>query len=340
MSRAQLTSTVEQNSAGAAAPVVAGKNAIINGGMDIWQRGTTTTNPTNTSTFVADRMYGLAGASGYTYTRQSSGLTGFQYCLRVARDSGSTSANNMWVLYAAETSDSFRFAGQTITFSFYARKGANFSGSSSLLTTRVFYGTGTDQNPVSGFTGGATFIDSSATLTTSWQRFTFTGTVSSTATQIGWGVFYFSSGTAGAADYYEITGVQLEIGAVATPFSRAGGTLQGELALCMRYYQRWVDGNGNTGVGTGVVVSASRVNDINFRFIVPMRTYPAFSYTGTIAVYDGFSTNVTSVAASSIGALGMYFDANCANSGLTTGRAAGVTVSAGTGNYLEFSAEL
>ena len=95
-----------------------------------------------------------------------------------------------------------------------------------------------------GFTGSVNVINQTATLTTSWQRFTFTGTVGATATQLG---FYFqggASGTAGANDWYEVTGVQLEVGAIATPFQTAsGGSIQGELAMCQRYYWRSTTGN-------------------------------------------------------------------------------------------------
>ena len=53
MSRAQLTSTVEQSSGGVVAPFLAGKNKIINGDFGIWQRGTSFSPSQNA--FTADR---------------------------------------------------------------------------------------------------------------------------------------------------------------------------------------------------------------------------------------------------------------------------------------------
>jgi len=84
---------------------------------------------------------------------------------------------------------------------------------------------------------------STAALTATWQRFTATATVSALATQLG--VIFFSSptGTAGANDYWEVTGVQIDLGSVALPFRTAYGTIAGELAACRRYLQtilsRW-----------------------------------------------------------------------------------------------------
>jgi hypothetical protein len=256
MSRAQLTSTVEQNSGGAVAPYVAGKNGVINGGMDVWQRGTSFTS--GTRAYTADRFefFRQSSVAGATLSRQSSGLTGIQYCARVSRDSGNTATNILWLTYSLETANSFSYAGKTIAFSFYARAGANFSAASNILNFSVQSGTGTDQNLNAGYTGAADVIASTnVTLTTSWQRFTYTGTVGSTATELGYYFDYTPVGTAGAADYYEITGIQIEVGSVATPFARAGGTLQGELAACQRYYWRFT---GSTGVTeyTGLYVYA------------------------------------------------------------------------------------
>jgi hypothetical protein len=338
MSRAQLTSTVEQSSGGVVAPFLAGKNKIINGDFNIWQRGTSFSLPSSFSyTYTADRFNCFSTSAGTTVSRQtftpgSAPVAGYEgkYFLRYY-----TSDTSVGHILRHQIEDVQTFAGQTITISFWAKAASSLAFSGYMTCVQDFGSGGSSQ--VS--TGQISMSPSS--ITTSWQRFVGTVAIPSIAGKtVGTSSFLTVQIGAAGNNTLDVFGFQAEAGSVATPFTTASNTLQGELALCMRYYQRWVDGNGNTGVGTGVVVSASRVNDINFRFIVPMRTYPAFSYTGTIAVYDGFSTNVTSVAASSIGALGMYFDANCANSGLTTGRAAGATVSAGTGNYLEFSAEL
>jgi hypothetical protein len=177
-------------------------------------------------------------ASGLTVSRQISGLTGTQYCARVQRNSGNTGTENIALHYALESSQSIPLAGQTVTFSFFARAGANLSDVT--LDYSLRSGTGTDQAPqnLSSWTGGAPVSAGAATLTTSWQRFTATATVASNVTQLGFVFTVIPTGTAGANDWFEITGVQLEAGSVATPFKRNAPSIQGELAACQRYYWR------------------------------------------------------------------------------------------------------
>lgn len=57
-------------------------------------------------------------------------------------------------------------------------------------------------------------------LTTTWQRFSFTASIPASATEIAVGFEWTPSGTAGANDWLEVTGVQLELGSVATQFTR------------------------------------------------------------------------------------------------------------------------
>lgn len=255
----------------------AGKNAIINGGMDIWQRGTSIAG-TSGIPHTADRwQVTRVGATGYTITRQSSGSTlpEIQYCLRAQRDSGNTNTTLLGAFYSVESVNSIPFAGKATTLSFYVRKGANYSGGA--LTVEFSQGTGTDQNIISGgFTGKTNVGSSSVTLTTSWQRVTITGTVATTTTQLGLQFYYTPTGTAGAADYFELTGVQVEYGSVATSFSRAGGTIQGELAACQRYYYL-ANADNPTGVlGLGTYNQNSEA--IGFvSFPVSMRIAPTAS---------------------------------------------------------------
>jgi hypothetical protein len=212
----------------------AGKNKIFNGDMNIWQRGTSFT---AINGYSADRWYFSSG-SGRTNSRQTSALTGFTYCQRYQRDSGNAVTTALSIRQNLETINSIPFADQTVSISFYARAGANYSPTSNALVAQLKSGTGTDQNSASGFTGEVNVINQTATLTTSWQRFSYTGTVGSTATQLALVLIAIPTGTAGANDYFEVTGVQLEAGSTATPFQTASGSLGGELALCQRYYYR------------------------------------------------------------------------------------------------------
>jgi hypothetical protein len=239
MTRSRDVADVQENLGGAVPPIVAGKNAIINGGMDIWQRGTSFT--IGAGAYTADRWKCSTGGPTLTITRQTTSdttnLPNIQYAARVQRNSGQTSTTAFNFANSFESVNSIPFAGKVVTFSFYARKGANYSATSNALTVNLYSGTGTDQSWIDvAYTGQTTVAGGTATLTTTWQRFTFTGTVASTATELA--IVYQASGTgtAGANDWYEVTGVQVEAGSVATPFSRAGATIQGELAVCQRYF--------------------------------------------------------------------------------------------------------
>jgi hypothetical protein len=270
----------------------AGKNACINGGFDIWQRGTSFTATNSTSAYGADRWSIYNGRTGTTYSRQTSGLTGFQYSMRVQRDSGNTGTDDLFLTQCLESADSYRFAGQQVTLSFWAKAGANYSSTSSGLTAQIRTGTGTDQNIWAGYTGSSTIASTNATLTTSWQRFSITGTVASTATELCILFAFTPVGTAGANDWFEVTGVQLEIGSVATAFTRSMGTIQGELAACQRYYWNWKSGTSLT-MGIGRYTTTTEMG-IYTMFPVTMRTAPSLVATTGTNYYsigsDGFNS--------------------------------------------------
>jgi hypothetical protein len=286
------------------APIAGGRNAIINGAMKVWQRGTSFT---SFNAYAADRWY-ITGSSNFTFSRQVPGSTlpQFAYCSRMQRNSGSTDVTSAQLGYTLETADSLRFVGKTITVSFWARAGANYSGTSNGLYYILATGTGTDQRLLgSGFTGTAYSVISLVTLTTSWQRFSYTTTVPSTATEIS---HYFqanlNAGTAGANDYWDVTGVQLEEGAVATPFEfeDIGTTLE----KCQRYYEKTYNIGTNPGtatqngmVGNDITASANHSNYIiaRFPYKVTKRSAP------TITTYDA-SGNVGKAMAFNVGAAG------------------------------------
>lgn len=215
------------------------RNVVINGGMSIWQRGTSSAG-TTASYSAADRWlcFRSANAAGSTVYQISVGgvVAPTNYGLRVQRDSGNTSTANIAATSSFETINVTPLRGQILTLSFYARCGANYSQASSTLSATVFAGTGTDGNLAAGFTGTSTYASSTVTLTTSYQRFTVTGSAAlgSTIGQLGVHFSYTPVGTAGANDWFEITGVQLEVGSVATPFEieEIGTTLR----KCQRYY--------------------------------------------------------------------------------------------------------
>jgi len=311
--------------------------------MDIWQRGTSFAFTSPGVAYTADRWLGRHLGTNVTYSQQTSGLTGIQYGLRVQRPVSTTGVNDQQIYYQFETPDSYRFAGQTVTLSFYAKAGANFSATSSLLGCGIYSGTGTNQNITSGaYTGQVTVASDTKTLTTSYQRFSITGTVGSTATQIAIILGSTPTGTAGANDWYEITGVQLEYGSVATSFKRsAGGNIQQELAACQRYFQ--IFGGNDVFEYFGIGANLNTVNaNIVMPWFVTMRTTPTttFAAANLYRITQGTSaTTCSSVAADILTKNNGVIQFTVA-SGLTAGYAVRVIANSSLSATISVSAEL
>ena len=318
-------------------------NPVLNSAMQCWQRGTSFA--VSTGTYTADRWQGYRSVAGSTISRQTTSdttnLPNIQYSLRVQRDSGNTSTAAINVAQSLESVNSIPFAGKTITLSFYARSGANYSSASSALGVQIYSGTGTDQNVLTaGYTGSATPVNSTATLTTTWQRFTYTGAIASTATELGLVLFNTPVGTAGANDFFEITGVQIDIGSVALPFRTYAATIQGELAACQRYYQRFGGETAYQTLGSSYNVSTTKTNAI-IALPVPMRVIPTSLDSSTLCIQDSndsISGTLTSVAFANAGNQTIRITGN--STGMTDNLPGALLTSNSTSAYIGFSAEL
>jgi hypothetical protein len=320
---------------------------VLNSSFQVWQRGTSIAGQQG---YTADRWYKLRGSdsTGQTVSRQTTSdttnLPNIQYCARVQRVVSNTSTDALYFYQPFETVNSIPFAGKTVTMSFYARAGANYSSASSALTVNLNTGTGTDQNTVYGYTGSASPINATATLTTTWQRFSYTGTIAATTTEMGPQFLYTPVGTAGANDYFEVTGVQIEVGSVATQFKTFSATIQGELAAASRYYYR-VNGTSSQRFGAGQCQSTT-AGEAFISFPVTMRTSPtALEQSGTASDYKVNNSSGGGVNCSAIPAFSTANQNGAAisftvASGLTAGNATLFCASAATNPYLGWSAEL
>jgi hypothetical protein len=271
-------------------------NTCLNSNMSVWQRGTSISVPAGSALYTADRWYMNVTGSGNNYTvsrfltsdttsTATVNLQQIQYAARIQRIAGQTGVNPAYFCNMFETVNSIPYAGQSITLSFYARAGSNFSSSSNIINYTVQSGTGTDQNLFS-YSGGATVMSGTKTLTTTWQRFSATGTVPLTATELSIYFNFTPTGTAGANDYYEITGVQFEQGSVANTYQPNQATYQGELAACQRYYYRRnaVSGGSSTFFGESAAWTVSTTY-FNMTLPVSMRVNPSAIDTSAMSTF-------------------------------------------------------
>lgn len=211
-------------------------NIVVNGALHVWQRGTSFASGA-AAIYAADRWQFFRNGlvAGATLSRQVAGLSGFQYCARVQRDNANAVTALVQMTQTWESSDVVQLQGLPLTVTFRARCGATYSSASSLLSIQMISGTGTDGNYAAGLTGSAVILSSSVTLTTSWQTFTAqVSALGSTVTQLGLAFSYAPVGTAGATDYFEITGVKLVPGDYCG--DQIFASFQDELRRCQHHY--------------------------------------------------------------------------------------------------------
>ena len=249
------------------------RNLIINGAMQVWQRGA---GPFAGNNYTADRwrcgdFNATIAVSQGTFTPASTYPNLFknflQYDIQAPATTGDPNLQQ-------RIEDCLTANGQTVTLSFWAR----------CVSGTYEIGAWVANN--SGGDGGVTDTKS-VTLTTTWTQYSMTfdipevtgGTTgSSTYLRLNF-LFPMASGTG----TIQFTGVQLEVGDTATPFEhRSYGQ---ELALCQRYFQRSVQTVGTTfGYGDGDVAAANCVNTNwlmdNLGFKVTMRAIPTFRNSG------------------------------------------------------------
>ena len=110
----------------------AGKNKIINGAFQIWQRGTSFSAPN----YCADRWYANGGSATYAQETTAANLpTGFNFGIKMTM----SATNVPFILQAMETSNAIFYAGQRVILSYYVS-----SSASSNCKVGLDYSTATD----------------------------------------------------------------------------------------------------------------------------------------------------------------------------------------------------
>lgn len=294
------------------------RNLLDNGGIAVQQRGTgtqtcgTTTIPA--TAYSGDRWGCNVNVTSGAGTLQvvNTGLpTGFSGSQLFYRTSGAL-LQPQCTMQEISTVNSTTLAGQTATLTFYAKAlAAMVTDNGGVMNAYIFTGTGSDQGLQSftaspaitpAWTGITSTLTKSFTLTTSFARYSYTAAIPSTATELAVALCWTptSASGAGVTDGFTFTGVQLEPGAIPSPFEFRPYSI--ELAIANRYYAQWADAAATLYFpATCVEYTSGTVARCNWALPITMRTVPtpvintATSF-GMTKVADGTAEACTTFA--------------------------------------------
>ena len=310
------------------------RNLIINGAMQVAQRGTSTTGVTGQGYHAVDRFdQNITTMGAYTISQSTTAPTDFTTSLKMdvtTADASPASGDVVAIRTKLEglNLQQLNFGSsdaKSITLSFYVKsnKTGTYVVSSYLADAGKQWGqtytiasANTWERKTITWQGSSNSSvinnDSGAGLIFTWYLGAGTGRTSGTA-QTDWTAYATTGEAVGqtvniadsTANEFFITGVQLEVGEQATPFEHR--SFGDELARCQRYYYEYSASNGSDFLGVGNVYQTDQLICPVYSPTV-MRAPPTLSKTldGSsqwLTTYDGF-TGTNSNATTSLNNIG------------------------------------
>ena len=299
----------------------ANKNLIINGAMQVAQRGTTASGLSSIGFNTVDRFNGnsaTAGSFAVTDEQSSDAPAGFNYSRKLTFTTAQTTSagTRNQVRHHIEGYNTAHLDwgtadAKTVTLSFWVKSSVTGSMAVAFINQTETHSYVTDYTVssantweyktivVEGPTVGAWNTNNTIGIRLSWDL--GSGSTYQTPTSDAWvsGWYYRTSSSVRPTETlnatWQITGVQLEIGDTATPFEhRSFGE---ELALCQRYYQTLTVLNTTYSAAISYTGGSNAVlPTTNFS---TMRAAPSvtFDSSGNIEYFNGSAWADTTVSA-------------------------------------------
>ena len=302
------------------------RNLIINGAMQVAQRGDFSSAATFTSgQYWLDRWIFDTNNANSLVSQVGVDVTELSSKTKAARvEAGTTGSSYLGIRQKLEFPENY--AGKTYTFSAYVR-----SNNVNARLTGFFIG----PNQV--------IASDAHTGDGSWQRLSVTFTFSTTAASAAYfDVFIASTGigavSTSAGDYMEITGVQLETGDTATPFEHR--SYADELARCQRFYYKRTGSGRHATAGNGSIQQSFPTTYLP----VPMRVQPSLSYSqvGDFKTegLSGGSATTTAITFNAYADTAFTMNVICSGASSTSDGAQLIGTNGGASSFTAFDAEL
>jgi hypothetical protein len=340
------------------------RNRIINGDMRIDQRNAgASVTVTGSGPYIVDRFFANKDTSGATVTAQQSSTapTGFVNSILWTTSTGSAPAagNDNFISQKIEGTNISDLgwgtaSAKTVTISFWVRSSVtgtygvalrNSGGARSYVASYTISAANTFEQKtiaIPGDTSGTWLTTSGIGIWIDWDLGCGTDRSTTAGTWQSGSYPGLTGGTklvdTSGATWY-ITGVQLEVGSVATPFERRPyGT---ELALCQRYYYKNINSSGGArNMFTLQPYNTTSCFGKMFDFPVQMRATPSINTSGTFTGSQANGSSAGSGTFSTLRATTNFVEVNAFTgmSGLVAGNAS--VVIANDAAFVELSSEL